>query len=56
MRCLAYIINLIVKDILSALKSGNIEEATSIYNNLKRGGHHSFYTLKPLAKIRILAI
>ncbi|KAJ5082681.1 hypothetical protein N7532_011724 [Penicillium argentinense] len=55
-RCLAHIINLIVKDILSALKSGNTEEATSICDNLDRGEHHSFHTLEPLAKLRILAI
>lgn len=56
MRCLAHIINLIVKDILSALKSGNTEEATSFCDTLDKGKYHLYYTLEPLAKLRILAL
>jgi hypothetical protein len=55
-RCLAHIINLIVKDILSTLKSGNTEEATSICDSLDGGEYHTFQNLEPLAKLRTLAI
>lgn len=41
-RCLAHIINLIVKDILQALKSGSAEEAASICNNLDKGEHSPY--------------
>ena len=34
-RCLAHILNLIVKDILKSLKSGTIEEAITAWDNLK---------------------
>ncbi|OGE46980.1 hypothetical protein PENARI_c080G05268 [Penicillium arizonense] len=57
-RCLAYIINLIVEDILLALKSGNTEEAASIYNNIDNAEHQSFefQIIEPLAKLRIQAL
>ena len=57
-RCLAHIINLIVKDILQALKSGSAEEAASICNNLDKGEHspYEFQSLGPLSKLRILAL
>lgn len=55
-RCLAHIINLIVKGILLALKSGNTEEATAICDSLDNGEHQSFPAIEPLAKLRILAL
>ena len=55
-RCLAHIINLIVKDILGALRSGNIGEAYIVCNNLDEGNYQSFQTVEPLAKLRILAL
>lgn len=57
-RCLARIINLIVKDILLALRSNNTEEAASICNNLDKGEHQSFefQAIEPLANQRILAL
>ena len=57
-RCLAHIINLIVKDILQALKSGSAEEAASICNNLDKREYQQceFQFLGPLAKPRILAL
>lgn len=57
MRCLAHIINLIVKDILSALKSGNTQAATSFCDTLEEEKNHSYHTLlESLAKLRILAL
>lgn len=47
-RCLAHILNLIVKEILLALKSGNTDEAASICDNLDEGVHQSFRLLSPL--------
>ncbi|KAJ5994681.1 hypothetical protein N7481_001658 [Penicillium waksmanii] len=57
-RCLAHIINLIVKDILLDLKSGSAEEASSFCNNLDKGEDQpcEFQSLGPLAKLRILAL
>jgi hypothetical protein len=55
-RCLAHIINLIVKGILLTLKPGNTEEAAAICDNLDNGEHHSFPAIEPLAKLRILAL
>ncbi|KAH8688693.1 hypothetical protein BGW36DRAFT_433992 [Talaromyces proteolyticus] len=49
-------INLIVKDILPALKSGNTEEATSSCDTLDEGKRHLCDTLEPLGKLRILAL
>lgn len=53
-RCLAHILNLIVKDILRSLKSGNVEEAHTICDNLRAGESISSQTA--LAKLRILAL
>ena len=57
-RYLAHIINLIVKDILQALKSGSAEGAASICNNLDKGKHspYEFQSLGPLLKLLILAL
>jgi hypothetical protein len=55
-RCLAHIINLIVKGILLTLKSSNTEEAAAICDNLDNREHHSFPAIEPLAKLRILAL
>ncbi|KAJ5900204.1 uncharacterized protein N7473_004274 [Penicillium subrubescens] len=55
-RCLAHIINLIVKVILLALKSGNTEEAAAICDNLDNGEHQSFPAIEPLVKLRILSL
>lgn len=41
-RCLAHIINLIVEDILQALKSVSEEEADSICNNIDKGEHSPY--------------
>jgi hypothetical protein len=53
-RCLAHIMNLIVKDILRALKSGNTEEADAACDGLQFGQHITTQTA--LAKLRILAL
>jgi hypothetical protein len=55
-RCLAHILNLIVKDILRALKSGNTAEATSVCDNLDKGEYQALEALQPLGKLRALAI
>jgi hypothetical protein len=55
-RCLAHILNLIVKDILRALKSGNTDEASSICDNLDRGDYQAFQALEPVAKLRTIAL
>ncbi|KAJ5974771.1 hypothetical protein N7481_008478 [Penicillium waksmanii] len=52
-RCLAHILNLIVKDILRALKSGTIHEASEICNHLD---NQDLSTESALSRIRILAI
>lgn len=41
-RCLAHIINLIVKGIIQALKSGSAEETAFICNNLDKAGHSPY--------------
>ncbi|KAK9371565.1 uncharacterized protein V1513DRAFT_27264 [Lipomyces chichibuensis] len=51
----AHIIHLIVKDILSGLKSGHAEEADAICNNLDDGEHQSLRALELLARLRIIA-
>lgn len=53
-RCLVYISNLIVKDILHSLRSGNIEQANSICDDLRAG--KSILSQTALAKLRILAL
>ncbi|KAK9364418.1 ribonuclease H-like domain-containing protein [Lipomyces kononenkoae] len=53
-RCLAHILNLIVKDILRVLKSGNVEEASAACDNLRDG--KSIGTQTALARLRILAL
>jgi hypothetical protein len=53
-RCLAHIMNLIVKDILRALISGNIEEASTICDDLRAG--KSIITQTALAKLRVLTL
>ncbi|KAF1808084.1 hypothetical protein P152DRAFT_444488 [Eremomyces bilateralis CBS 781.70] len=53
-RCLAHILNLIVQDILRALKSGSVEAAYTIYDSLYAGGSISSQTA--LSKLRILAL
>lgn len=55
-RCLAHILNLIVKDILRTLKSGNMEEAHTMCDNFKEGEQWSVETQEPLARLRILAL
>jgi hAT family C-terminal dimerisation region len=63
-RCLAHILNLIVKDILRSLKSGSVSEANSICDNLQSRNSQStssattpsILSQSPLAKLRILAI
>jgi hypothetical protein len=52
-RCLAHILNLIVKDILRALQSGTIHEALEICNHLD---DQDLSTETALSRIRILAI
>ncbi|KAK9366127.1 ribonuclease H-like domain-containing protein [Lipomyces kononenkoae] len=54
-RCLAHILNLIVKDILRTLKSDNIDEAFSACNDL-RDGISRLASAGPLAKLRIFAL
>jgi hypothetical protein len=55
-RCLTHILNLIVKDILYVLKSGNIVEATTAYNSFQAGREWAIKTKEPLAKLCILAL
>lgn len=55
-RCLAHILNLIVKDILETLKSGNVEEAHVMCDHFKEGEQLSVGSQEPLARIRILAL
>jgi hypothetical protein len=55
-RCLAHILNLIVKDILRVLKSGNTKEATTACDSFKEGREWAIGTEEPLAKLRILAL
>jgi hypothetical protein len=55
-RCLAHILNLIVKDILQSLKSGNMEEAHAVCDNFKEGEQWSVGAQEPLARLRILAL
>jgi hypothetical protein len=55
-RCLAHIWNLIVKDILRTLKSGNIDEAFPACNDLRDGIFFRFASTGPLAKLRIFAL
>jgi len=53
-RCLAYILNLIIKDILSVLKAGDNKSANETYNALQDGktvGEHS-----TIARLRILGL
>jgi hypothetical protein len=53
-RCLAHILNLIVKDILRALKSGNTEEAHAACDSLRDG--KPIITQTALGKLRVLAL
>jgi hypothetical protein len=53
-RCLAHILNLIVKDILRALKSGSTQEAYAVCDSLREG--QPITTQTALAKLRILAL
>jgi hypothetical protein len=55
-RCLAHILNLIVKDILRTLKSDNIDEAFSACNDLRDRIFSRFASTGPLAKLRIFAL
>ena len=59
-RCLAHILNLIVKDILRSLKSGSVSEANSICESLQSRNSQttsqSISSQSPLSKLRILAI
>lgn len=52
--CLAHILNLIVKDILHALKSGSIQEAYTACDSIQNG--KSFATQTALARLQILAL
>jgi hypothetical protein len=53
-RCLAHILNLIVKDILQALKSGTAEEADAICDRIRDG--KPMQTQSALARLRVLAL
>jgi hypothetical protein len=53
-RCLTHILNLIVKDILRALKSGNTEEAHAACDSLRDG--KPIITQTALGKLRVLAL
>jgi hypothetical protein len=53
-RCLAHVLNLIVKDILRALKSGTTKEAFAICDSLQEG--EPIPAQSALAKLRILAL
>ncbi|KAK9374815.1 uncharacterized protein V1513DRAFT_59898 [Lipomyces chichibuensis] len=53
---LAHILNLIVKDILRALKSGTVEDANNVCDIFKDGEPWSVVTPEPLAKLRISAL
>ena len=53
-RCIAHILNLIVKDILRALKSGNTKEAFAVCNDIQDG--KSVPVQSALAKLRILTV
>ncbi|ODQ68732.1 hypothetical protein LIPSTDRAFT_60176, partial [Lipomyces starkeyi NRRL Y-11557] len=55
-RCLAHILNLIVQDILHALKSGNAGEACAMCDSLSNRERHSFEDQGALARLRIVAI
>lgn len=55
-RCLAHVLNLIVKDILQTLKSGNMEEAHALCDNVNEGEQWSIGTKEPLARLRVLAL
>lgn len=55
-RCLAHILNLIVKDIFRALKSGNTEEAHTACDCLRDGIPWPSATQGALAKLRIFAL
>jgi hypothetical protein len=55
-RCLAHILNLIVKDILQSLKSGTTEEAIAAWDSFKDGPLTTFTSQEALAKLRILAL
>lgn len=55
-RCLAHILNLIVKNILQTLKSGNIQEAHAVCDNLNEGEEWPIESQEPLARLRILAL
>ena len=58
MLCLAHVINLIVKDVLKTLKSGNADDVDTICDGFDRDGDNTMFTstLDPLARIRILAV
>jgi hypothetical protein len=53
-RCLAHILNLIVKDILRALKSGSTQEAYAVCDSLREC--QPITTQTALAKLRILPL
>ena len=53
-RCLAHILNLVVKDILRALKSGSSKEVYTACNSLCNGQPISIQSA--LAKLRILSL
>jgi hypothetical protein len=53
-RCLAHVLNLIVKDILRALKSGDTEQAQAACDSLQDG--HSITNQSAIGRLRILAL
>jgi hypothetical protein len=53
-RCLAHVLNLIVKDILRALKSGDIEQAQAAYDSLQNG--NPITNQSAIGRLRILAL
>ncbi|KAK9358803.1 glycosyl hydrolase family 49-domain-containing protein [Lipomyces starkeyi] len=55
-RCLAHILNLIVQDILHALKSGNAGQASAMCDNLSNREPCSFEDQGVLARLRIVAL
>jgi hypothetical protein len=53
-RCLAHVLNLIVKDILRALNSGDTEQAQAVCDSLQDG--HSITNQSAIERLRILAL
>ena len=54
--CLAHILNPVVKNIFQTLKSGNIQEAHAVCDNMHEGEDWSIKSQEPLARLRILAL